>query len=92
MSKVASTDSESFLLLQRSIGRVFPGAIVAPNLVLGGTDSRHYEGVARDVYRFSPYRFGPGDLARVHGIDERVGLDNHADAIRFYELLLQGLN
>jgi carboxypeptidase PM20D1 len=91
-SRVSSTESESFGLLQRSIGRVFPDAVVAPNLVLGGTDARHYGDVAQDVYRFAPYRFGPGDLARAHGIDERIGLEQHADAIRFYELLLQSLD
>ncbi len=41
------------------------------------------------MYRFSPYRFGPGDLARTHGIDERVSVAGHAQAIGFYVRLIE---
>ncbi len=88
-SPVSDPDSPSFALLQRTIGEIFPGALVAPALVLGGTDARYYTGVSDDVYRFGPYRFGPEDMGRAHGIDERVGVDDHADAIRFYVRLLE---
>ena len=61
----------------------------APALVLGGTDARHYQPVSDDIYRFGPYYFEPGDLARAHGIDERTSVAGHADAMRFYVQLLR---
>lgn len=88
-SPVSPVDSPDFARLQRVIRQVFPEAIVAPTLVLGGTDARHYGKVATDIYRFGPYRFDPSDLARAHGIDERVAVRDHADAIRFYAQLLR---
>jgi carboxypeptidase PM20D1 len=39
--------------------------------------------------RFSPVRAKPEDLARFHGTNERIALDNLADLIRFYHHLLQ---
>ncbi len=88
-SPVSDPASPHFTLMQRTIGQVFPEAIVAPALVLGGTDARYYTEVSDDVYRFSPYRFGPSDLSRAHGIDERTSVQGHADAIRFFVQLIR---
>jgi carboxypeptidase PM20D1 len=90
-SPVSDPESESFALMQRTIGEVFPGAVVAPALVLGGTDARYYTGVSDDVYRFSPYRYVMSDLSRAHGIDERISIEHHADAIRFYKRLIENV-
>ncbi len=88
-SPVSPLDSPDLERLQATIAEVFPGAIFAPSLVLGGTDSRHYTGVSDDVYRFAPFRYGPGDLPRNHGIDERVAVDQLGDAVRFYRRLIE---
>jgi carboxypeptidase PM20D1 len=88
-SEVSPVDSPDFERLARVIRQVFPEALVAPALVLGGTDARHYGEVAEDVYRFGPYRYEPSDLPRTHGIDERVAVAGHADAVRFYVQLLR---
>ena len=40
--------------------------------------------VADAVYRFSPVRAKPDDLGRFHGTDERIGVDNLAEMIRFF--------
>ena len=57
--------------------------------MLGATDSRHYAGLGADVYRFLPFRVRPGDLRRVHGIDERIGVDDYRDTVRFYAQLIR---
>ena len=88
-STLASTGSEGFLTLQRTVSQVFPGAAVAPGLVLAGTDSRHYATLATDSYRFAPFRLGPGDLQRVHGRDERIAVTDYANMVRFYLQLLR---
>jgi carboxypeptidase PM20D1 len=79
----------SFALLQRTIREVFPGTIVAPYLTIGGTDSRHYMHLTDNVYRFLPIVAEQNDLARVHGTDERVSLDNYERAVQFYLRLLE---
>lgn len=88
-SPTSSVDSESFRLIARSIRQVVPDAVVVPWLVVGGTDSRHFTGLAGEVYRVSLARAGPGDLSRIHGTDERIGIENYGEMVRFYVQLLQ---
>ena len=57
---------------------------MAPALVLGGTDSRHFQDVSDDTYRFLPIAVRPDDLARVHGKDERVAVAALGPAVAFY--------
>jgi carboxypeptidase PM20D1 len=88
-SQVSPSDGAAFGLLQRTIGEVFPDAVVAPGLVLGGTDSRHYGAITANRYRFEPFQFDASDLKRPHGIDERIGVANYADGVRFFVRLIQ---
>lgn len=87
-SPVSSLESEGWEVLRRSIREVVPEAVVAPGLVLGATDGRHYTGLATDVYRFSPTWVRSEDTARIHGTNERVSLDNLGLYVRFYHRLL----
>jgi len=88
-SGVASVDGEPFQLLARTIRQVVPEAVVTPWLVVGGTDSRHYARLTPNVLRFVGAAIGRDDLRRVHGTDERVGVQAYADAVRFYLQLLR---
>jgi carboxypeptidase PM20D1 len=88
-SKVADSGSPSFALVRRSIESVFPGVLVAPSLVLGGTDSKHYGEIAEQAYRFMPLRVRPEDVPRAHGTNERIALANYAEMIRFYATVLR---
>jgi len=89
-SPVSPTEAPGFRLLAGTIRREFPGSVVAPGLVLGGTDSRHFTDLTDAVYRFTPVRVGPGDLERFHGVNERIPVQDYAGAIRFYMAFLAG--
>ena len=91
-SPISSADSTAYQAIARTLRAQFPGIVVTPGLVVTGTDSRRYTPVADNVYRFSPVRVAPADLPRLHGIDERVGVSNLAELVRFYHLLLTNLN
>jgi carboxypeptidase PM20D1 len=83
-SRVSPVASPQYALINRTIREVFTDAVVAPGIVVGATDARHYREVSDHVYRFSPVRAGPDDLARFHGTNERIGVDNYVEAVRFY--------
>ncbi len=87
-SAVADVTSSSYRVLARTIRQCFPDAVVAPALVTGATDSRHYQDLADAVYRFSPMRVTPEDLARIHGVDERIGVEAYGQVVRFYVRLI----
>ena len=87
-SPVASIDSKSFFTIQKTIRQVFPDVIVVPSLVLVASDSRHFAVLTRDVYRFVPLILKGEDMARLHGINERIAVDNYLQIIKFYRQLI----
>jgi carboxypeptidase PM20D1 len=86
---VTGTASPSFQALNRTIREIFPDVIVAPGLMLAGTDSRHYTGITDNIFRFSPVRANSDDLKRFHGTNERLSIEGYADMIRFYQRLIE---
>lgn len=88
-SEVSPVDHPAYRLIERSIREVLPTAIVAPTLVLGGTDSRYFGAVTGNIYRFSPMRAGPRELATIHGTNERITVENYTFMVRFYRRLLE---
>lgn len=87
-SRLSHTDAPSYQTISRTIRELFPGTVVAPGLMVGGTDARHFEGISDNVYRFSPVRARSEDLARFHGTNERISISNFSELIRFYHQLL----
>ena len=88
-SKVARTNAPGYQAIAKSIRQLHPDVVVAPALMLGATDARHFDDVADNVYRFSPVRAGPNDLARFHGTNERITVANYTEMIQFYYQLLR---
>jgi carboxypeptidase PM20D1 len=88
-SPVADPDSPGYALLRDTLQAEDPDLVVAPGLLLAGTDSKHYARLAENSFRFRPLRLGPGDLPRIHGVDERISIANYQQVIRFYEALLR---
>jgi carboxypeptidase PM20D1 len=56
------------------------------------TDSRHYDSIALDIYRFLPLRVTGEDLKRIHGVDERIGVKTYAELIGFLARLIENLS
>jgi carboxypeptidase PM20D1 len=87
---VSPVDGPAFALLEETIVARFPGVVVAPYLVLGRTDARHFEAISENVYRFLPLRLDAADArTRLHGTDERVGVEELAGAVGFYRELIR---
>ena len=86
---VSKLSSPSFATLAQTIRQVFPDAAIAPGMVLGATDSRHYQDIADNTYRFVPMRLTNADLSRIHGTNERISIENYTEAIRFYVQLMR---
>ena len=87
-SPVSSSESGSFRTLERTIRSVTGDVMVAPYLVVVVTDSRHFGGSSRNVFRFLPVRLGPGDVERMHGTDERIAIEDYEEAILIYRQLV----
>jgi carboxypeptidase PM20D1 len=87
-SRVASSDGPGYRAIARTIRELHPDIVVAPGLLVGGTDSHHFDAVADNVYKFSPTRVRGDDLKRFHGTDERISIANYVELIQFYHQLI----
>ena len=87
-SRVSDRDGPGYRTIARTLAELHPGVVVAPGLMVGATDARHFEGVADNVYRFSPMRARLDDLKRFHGTDERIATANFVELIQFYHRLI----
>ena len=84
-SAVTPTHSFAFKKVNETIRKTSANTLVAPLLLIGGTDSRHFGEVSTGIIKFSPMV----DPIGFHGIDERVSLESYRTAIWFYEQLLE---
>ncbi|MFF3038342.1 M20/M25/M40 family metallo-hydrolase [Arthrobacter citreus] len=90
-SPVSSTSNAQFAALETAIREVFPDAIPAPYIMLGGTDSRRYTAISDAVYRFAPFRMDKAARASIHADNEKLSLHTFGEGITFYRRLLQNL-
>ena len=88
-SKVAATDSPAFQLINRTLRQLHPDVIVAPGLYIAASDSRYFDAVADNVFKFSPMRAKAEDLKRFHGTNERISIANYVELIQFYHQLVR---
>ena len=71
-----SHDTPLFHAIEKAVDLHDPGAIVTPHLVPGATDSRYFRAAGVPCYDFIPFRLPIEERMRIHGIDERVSIDN----------------
>ena len=88
-SPISPTQSPSYGLINQTVRSLFPETIVAPGLMIGATDSRHFAAISEHIYRFSPVRAKPEDLPRFHGTNERISTANLMELVRFYHQLIR---
>lgn len=91
-SSVTDPKSSAYQIVEKTIRQVFPEAVTAPFLMIGGTDARQYEEISDGICRFSPYILNKSDLHRLHGYDERISLENINRAVTFYLQLFDNLD
>jgi carboxypeptidase PM20D1 len=89
-SPVSSIDTPAFEHVRRTTREIFgEEIIVIPGLMVGGTDSRWFADIADNIYRFIPSQLSAEDTRRIHGIDERIRIDNYENIIRYYAQLMR---
>lgn len=88
-SPVSPTDSMGYELLAKTIRAYDEDILIAPNLLIGGTDARYFHAVSDNVYRFIMVRATADTMNIVHGIDERIAVEDYLMAVRFYYTLIR---
>lgn len=84
-SKVSPTDSRCYSIIATLAKSLERNAIVAPFLVMGGTDSYYYEPICENIYRYAPFRVDASLLLCTHGTNERIPISAMDNALVFFK-------
>lgn len=92
-SPVSDPDTQIYALLNRTIRQAAgeQELPVAPYLEVAATDSRHYSELTSNTLRYVHFPLNRQDLARLHGLNERISVKDYAGVVRFYLQLLKNL-
>ncbi|PNH04403.1 putative carboxypeptidase S-like 2 [Tetrabaena socialis] len=96
-SDITSSSGRHFKLLRQAVLETWRDegrgdVVVAPFMLMGGTDSKHYAPLSRGgVLRFVPYGMNKtaGDLGLIHSSNERIGIKYLARAVCTYTRMMQ---
>jgi carboxypeptidase PM20D1 len=87
-SRVSNSRSVGFNQISSAAGRTF-GVVTAPAPVIAATDSRAFEGIADDIYRFQPIELSIAETELIHGTDEHLSVHALQEMVDFYYELLR---
>jgi len=83
------TDGLVYEAIAAAAEKVHPDAVVVPAMAVGGTDSRFFRRLGVPAYGFVPFLLTKEQVGTVHGVDERVPVEQLESAIQLvYEALL----
>ena len=89
-SPASPVDSGFFDAMERAIESEVPGAVVAPMQTPFVTDSRFFRLKGAKAYGLIPAVLTPDELNTIHGVDERISIDNLVLGIKItYETLVR---
>ena len=89
-SPVVDVHSAGYAYIRQCVREVFPEAGIAPYVMMGGTDAKHYAKVCDCALRFAPTVLTPQQLASMHARNENLSVDALARAVAFYRRVLTG--
>jgi carboxypeptidase PM20D1 len=75
---------DQYKIIEKAIKQTWPDVIPAPYLMIATSDSRHYHKICEHVYKFSPMDVSKADLAKIHGVDEDITIENVINGVQFY--------
>ena len=69
-------DTDCYRIIEQGLLDHYPGAIAAPYLMLGTTDSRFFRELGMLSYGFCPAVIPSDHLKSIHGIDEKIAVES----------------
>ncbi|ERT03376.1 hypothetical protein HMPREF1624_01690 [Sporothrix schenckii ATCC 58251] len=96
ISPADGTGVNPFSALAGSVRAIYgEETIVTPGIMTGNTDTRFFWNLTKHLFRFAP-GYDPEDLVGalrgVHTIDEKINVNNHINAVRFFFLFVRNID
>jgi carboxypeptidase PM20D1 len=88
-SKISRVDGEGWGLLNDTVIETWgEDCAIIPYLMIARSDSRFYSDISDGIYRFSPMLMSKAERHSIHGINERISIENFKKMIEFYITLI----
>jgi carboxypeptidase PM20D1 len=84
-SAISETGARGYQVMKNAISKIYPGSIITPFVSVIGTDSRKYEPVCRNIYRFLPVRLNEAEQQSIHGMNEYISIENYRKMIEYFK-------
>lgn len=84
-SAFSPTDSRCYKIIEMLAANGDDRVIVAPYLVMGGTDACYYQPVCENIYRFAPFKAGVDLLLTTHSTNERLPVACIEEGLEFFK-------
>ena len=84
-SNFSPTDSRAFKIIEELCVQENKNSVVAPYLVMGGTDACYYEPICENIFRYSPYKVSVELLRCTHATNERIPVSAIEPAVAFFK-------
>ena len=88
-SPVSNIHSKEYAYVCDCIRKQFPDVGIAPYIIMGGTDCRHFHALTENALRFAPVRMTNAQSASCHAVDENVSIPALAEGVRFFKMFLK---
>ena len=73
---ISSWDTNFYKVLSNELIKEKPDVVVIPFMTIGGTDSQFFQSKGVDCYGILPVLVSESDIQTMHGIDERLSIEN----------------
>lgn len=90
---ISPVDHGAYNTISKTIAQVFPQAAIAPALMPGGSDGKHYlkAGVTDKVYHFFPIDVNETEIMSMHADNEKLPISAYVHSIQFYAQLIKNV-
>ena len=89
-SPISNIHSKEYAYVTECVKELFPDVGIAPYLIMGGTDCRHFHALTENALRFAPVPMTSAQSASCHAVDENVTVSALAEGVRFFKHFLKG--
>ena len=91
-STISPAEGKTWNALGKTILSFYPEIVVAPMVSPATTDSRHYASLCKHIFRFTPFSITSENKDYVHGINEKIEINEYLHAISFYTSLIKNID
>ncbi len=88
-SPVSNIHSAEYAMVTGLLARQFPDVGIAPYVIMGGTDCRHFHALTENALRFCPVRMTTAQSASCHAVDENATVSAIAEGVVFFKTFLR---